>query len=46
MLVVLVTYTVDEKITQATTGAQGRVVEWDATNRIFIMFKKSMQIMD
>jgi len=28
------TYTVDEKITQATTGAQGRVVEFDATNRI------------
>ena len=28
------TYQVDEKITQATTGAQGRVVEWDATNRI------------
>jgi len=27
-------YQVDEKITQATTGAQGRVVEWDATNRI------------
>ena len=28
------TYQVDEKITQATTGAQGRVVEWDSTNRI------------
>mgnify|MGYP003311168287 CR=1 FL=1 len=28
------TYQIDEKITQATTGAQGRVVEWDATNRI------------
>ena len=28
------TYQVDEKITQASTGAQGRVVEWDATNRI------------
>ena len=28
------TYTIDEKITQATTGAQGRVVEFDATNRI------------
>ena len=27
-------YQVDEKITQATTGAQGRVVEWDATNKI------------
>ena len=27
-------YQVDEKITQASTGAQGRVVEWDATNRI------------
>ena len=24
----------DEKITQATTGAVGRVVEWDATNKI------------
>ena len=28
------TFTVDEKITQSTTGAQGRVVEWDSTNRI------------
>ena len=28
------TYTVDEKITQATTGAQGTVVEWDSTNKI------------
>tara|TARA_B100001093_G_scaffold325121_1_gene310243 strand:- start:7412 stop:8917 length:1506 start_codon:yes stop_codon:yes gene_type:complete len=28
------TYQVDEKITQATTGAVGTVVEWDATNRI------------
>ena len=27
-------YTVDEKITQSTTGAQGRVVEWDSTNKI------------
>ena len=27
-------FQVDEKITQATTGAQGRVVEWDATNKI------------
>ena len=27
-------YQVDEKITQASTGAEGRVVEWDATNRI------------
>ena len=27
-------YQVDEKITQATTGAVGTVVEWDATNRI------------
>ena len=31
------TYTVDEKITQATTGAQGRVVEWDSTNKILIL---------
>ena len=28
------TFTVDEKITQATTGAVGKVVEYDATNRI------------
>jgi hypothetical protein len=28
------TFTVDEKITQATTGAVGKVVEWDAANRI------------
>ena len=27
-------YEIDEKITQATTGAVGRVVEWDATNKI------------
>tara|TARA_Y100001972_G_scaffold85597_1_gene104736 strand:+ start:855 stop:2360 length:1506 start_codon:yes stop_codon:yes gene_type:complete len=27
-------FSVDEKITQATTGAQGRVVEWDSTNKI------------
>ena len=27
-------YQVDEKITQASTGAIGTVVEWDATNRI------------
>ena len=27
-------YQVDEKITQASTGAVGTVVEWDATNRI------------
>ena len=27
-------YQVDELITQTTTGAQGRVVEWDATNKI------------
>ena len=27
-------YQADEKITQSTTGAQGRVVEWDSTNRI------------
>ena len=27
-------YQVDEKITQATTGAIGTVVEWDSTNRI------------
>ena len=27
-------YQVDELITQATTGARGRVVEWDATNKI------------
>ena len=28
------TFTVDEKITQATTGAVGRVVEFDSTNKI------------
>ena len=28
------TIQVDELITQATTGAQGRVIEWDATNKI------------
>jgi len=28
------TFQVDEKITQATTGSVGKVVEWDATNRI------------
>jgi len=27
-------YTIDEKITQSSTGAVGRVVEWDATNNI------------
>ena len=27
-------YEIDEKITQSTTGAGGRVVEWDATNNI------------
>src|SRR5210317_1513865 len=28
------TFTVDEEINQATTGAVGKVVEWDATNKI------------
>ena len=28
------TFSVDEEINQATTGATGKVVEWDATNRI------------
>ena len=28
------TFTVDEEINQATTGAVGKVVEWDAANRI------------
>jgi hypothetical protein len=28
------TYQVDEKITQASTGANGTVVQWDSTNRI------------
>jgi len=28
------TFTVDEEINQATTGAVGKVVEWDASNRI------------
>jgi len=29
-----VAYEIDEKVTQSTTGAVGRVVEWDATNNI------------
>ena len=29
-----VAYEIDEKITQSTTGAVGRVVEWDASNNI------------
>jgi len=29
-----VAYEIDEKITQSTTGAVGRVVEWDSTNNI------------
>ena len=28
------TFTVDEEINQATTGAVGKVVEWDSTNRL------------
>ena len=28
------TFTVDEEINQASTGAVGKVVEWDATNRV------------
>ena len=28
------TFTVDEEINQATTGAVNEVVEWDATNRV------------
>ena len=28
------TFVVDEKITQATTGAVGKVVEWDSTNKL------------
>ena len=28
------TFTADEEINQATTGAVGKVVEWDATNKI------------
>jgi hypothetical protein len=28
------TFTADEEINQATTGAVGKVVEWDATNRL------------
>ena len=28
------TYQIDEKISQNSTGAEGRVVEWDATNKI------------
>ena len=35
----------DEKITQASTGAVGRVVEWDATNKILTINKKDLQTM-
>ena len=35
------TFTVDEEINQATTGAVGKVVEWDATNRILYYIQRS-----
>ena len=38
-------YQVDEKL-QDSTGALVQVVEWDSTNRIFIMSKKNIQTMD
>ena len=31
------TFTTDEEINQASTGAVGIVVEWDSTNKIFIL---------
>ena len=39
-------YQVDEKITQATTGAVGTVVEWDATNRILYYVQEKYTNMD
>ena len=33
-------FDLDEKITQATTGAVGRVVEWDATNNILYFMQE------
>jgi hypothetical protein len=30
-------FTVDEEINQATTGAVGKVVEWDSSNNILIL---------
>ena len=40
-------YQVDELITQATTGAQGRVIEWDATNKIlYLCSRKNILHMD
>ena len=39
-------YQADEKITQTSTGAQGRVVEWDATNRILYYVQEKYAHMD
>jgi hypothetical protein len=35
-----VAYEIDEKVTQSTTGAVGRVVEWDATNNILYILQE------
>ncbi len=35
-------YQVDELITQATTGAQGRVIEWDATNKTLFYVQEGL----
>ena len=36
-------FDVDEKITQATTNATGRVVEWDATNKILYYLQEQWE---
>ena len=38
-----VAYEVDEKITQSTTGAVGRVVEWDSTNNILYYLQERFE---
>jgi len=35
-----VAFEIDEKVTQSTTGAVGRVVEWDATNNILYILQE------
>ena len=36
-------YSIDEKITQTSTGAVGRVVEWDATNSILYFLQERFE---
>jgi hypothetical protein len=36
-------FEIDEKITQATTGAVGRVVEWDSTNNILYFMQEQWE---